>query len=211
MILFSVFLLPFLEHTHVAEITALADLPVLHGLNDGTSRLVDMGTVIKTAISRPLEYLREIMGYFRFLHVDHPERADTGCIHDIAPELNGNISAKVVVCFPVSWDSEISATFSCNPGSTRLINEDFPTPDRPEKTVTLSFNAATTSSIPSPVSEETCKHSYPASMYTRVKAPNIIRSSSPYKSILLNTSTAGIRYASTEARKRSIKTVDVTG
>ena len=71
------------------------------------------------------------------------------------PKLNGNISANVVVCFPVSWESEISATFSFNPGSTRLISEDFPTPDKPENTVTLSFKAVTTSSIPSPVNEDT--------------------------------------------------------
>ena len=90
-----------------------------------------------------------------------PKLLTPGVSTTYPPPDNGNISAKVVVCFPESCASEITAVFNPKPGSTRFSNEDFPTPDKPATAVTFPANSAFTSSTPSPVSADTAKQTYP--------------------------------------------------
>ena len=66
-----------------------------------------------------------------------PKLLTPGVSTTYPPPDNGNISAKVVVCFPESCASEITAVFNPKPGSTRFSNEDFPTPDKPATAVTF--------------------------------------------------------------------------
>ena len=59
--LFPIFFISFLEHAYIAEIATLADFPLLHGFQHGTSRFVNMRAIIESAFTCPLEYFREIM------------------------------------------------------------------------------------------------------------------------------------------------------
>ena len=58
------------------------------------------------------------------------------------PNSSGCISAKVVVCFPLKCESEISPVGMSKFESRVLIKVDFPTPEWPETIVTLSFISA---------------------------------------------------------------------
>ena len=64
------------------------------------------------------------------------------------PNDNGNISAKVVVCVPLKWYSEISPVTKSSSGAIALINDDLPTPELPDINVSLSFNTSLTLSMP---------------------------------------------------------------
>ena len=77
------------------------------------------------------------------------------------PKSNENISAKVVVCFPVLYFSETSAVFKFKFGISKFIKEDFPTPELPANADVLSFNIFRTDSILIFSSTDIPKHSYP--------------------------------------------------
>lgn len=61
------------------------------------------------------------------------------------------------MCIPVSWVDDTSAVARSMPGMRRLISVDFPTPEFPEKRVTLPSSRERIPSMPSPVFADTAQ------------------------------------------------------
>jgi hypothetical protein len=73
-----------------------------------------------------------MLNFFLF-NVDHGKFTNSGVSITFPPKCQKCICAKVVVCFPFKWVSEISEVFRLSPGCKAFTNVDFPHPECPKK------------------------------------------------------------------------------
>jgi hypothetical protein len=98
-----------------------------------------MAAIVKTALVHAFAHFGEEMAQLFFFYVDNTQFADAGGINNIPPCGSSNISAKVVVCMPLSLHSDTMCVRRSRSGSKRLIRLDLPTPEWPGEKRHLIF------------------------------------------------------------------------
>ena len=78
-----------LQHAEIGCVARFTDVVLFYGFAHSTSRLVAVCAVIVFAICRSLEYFREVVPYFLFLHVEGTKTFDARCVDDIAVARHG--------------------------------------------------------------------------------------------------------------------------